>query len=77
MLEVNLPDFPDEAKPHEVAILLAYSLGFTKPSTIAFALHYPTKDSVYKVLRKYRNSLPSLRVSHKQHLIGKAFHSPL
>jgi hypothetical protein len=56
-----IPRFPKEAKPHEVAILLVYSLGEHTPKGIAEILHYPTKVSVYRAMKKYRDFLPLCR----------------
>jgi len=75
---MSLPNFPKEAKPHEVAILLAYSLGYKTPESIAELLHYPTRDSAYRALKKYHDILPDLKVvAHKQRLIGTSLRSPL
>ena len=57
-----IPSFPKEAKPHEVAILLCYSLGKTSAKEIVKILPYKTKQPVYAVLRKYKSILPGLRL---------------
>lgn len=60
---------PTDAKPFERAILIVYGLGNYEPEKIAEILNYPTKDSVYRVLRKYRDFLPECRIAHAQQLV--------
>ncbi len=69
-----LPHFPQSAKPHEISIMLLYSLGYKDAKTIANILGYPTKDTAYKVLRKYRDILPTFRTeAPKTRLMGRGF----
>ena len=71
------PSTPQEAKPHEVAILLVYSMGIRDPLEIAKILHYPTKDSVYKVFRDYKEVLPTLRIyDPRDHFVGRGLVAP-
>lgn len=51
MLEIILED----AKPHEVAIMMMYyKLNVKDARDIAKMLHYKDTTTVYRVLRKYR-----------------------
>ena len=66
-----IPTLPKEAKPHECGVLICYSLGHRSPEEIQNKLHYPTKDTIYRVLRKYRDILPSLVVAPQPRFIGR------
>lgn len=68
-------NLPKEAKPYERAILIVYSLGITDIGDISDTLGYPTKDSVYRVFRKYRDFIMNCRVmvAPKQRLIGRCY----
>jgi len=55
-------NIPPEAKPHEISILLVYSLGITRAEEIRVFLHYETTNPVYKTLRKYKEFLPECRM---------------
>jgi len=56
-----LPTLPEEATPAERAILFAYSTGIHDPIEISRLLRPNSKSVVYRVLRDYREVLPSLR----------------
>lgn len=54
---------PDNARPHEVAILRIYLSETFDPQEIASILHYKTPHPVYKVIRNHRDFLSRQRVA--------------
>jgi hypothetical protein len=52
---------PQDARPHEVAILRVYLQETFDPREIASILHYEAPQPVYRVIRKYRDFLSEQR----------------
>lgn len=54
---------PEQARPHEVAILRVYLLESSDPKEIATILHYRSPQPVYRVIKRHRDFLAAQRTA--------------
>lgn len=67
--QMLLSELLPEAKPHERAVLIVYSMGYLDAGSIARVLNYETNNTPYIVLRKFREFLPGLRQTVSRRIV--------